>query len=113
MDAIPVPRSAIIVPLRGEGGELWLVLPPKPRRENPFDVLSQRQRQVAELAALGVSAKDIAARLSVGHETVRTHLKNIYRIMGVASRTELARVACGDLVLDGPSMGPPRGSERS
>jgi DNA-binding CsgD family transcriptional regulator len=89
-----------VVPLRGESGELWLVLPERRRAPNPFDGLSPRQRQVAELAALGGSAKHIAIKLGVGYETVRTHLKNVYRMLGVATRTELVRVARGDLVPD-------------
>ncbi|MCB9629692.1 MAG: helix-turn-helix transcriptional regulator [Sandaracinaceae bacterium] len=101
-EAAPSATRATIVPLRGESGELWLVLPQKRSGASPFDGLSPRQRQVAELAALGSSAKDIAVALDVGYETVRTHLKNIYRMLGVGSRTELARVARGDLMLHEP-----------
>jgi len=93
--------------LRSEEGELWLVLPKRRGAASPFAALSPRQRQVAELAALGSSAKDIAVALDVGYETVRTHLKNIYRMLAVASRTELARVARGDLILHAPPIETP------
>jgi DNA-binding CsgD family transcriptional regulator len=59
-------------------------------RASGRDTLSRRERDVAVLAAQGLSAKDIAARLSIGRRTVDYHLANIYAKLGVASKLDLA-----------------------
>jgi DNA-binding NarL/FixJ family response regulator len=51
--------------------------------------LTRREREVAELAMRGMSAKEIAGRLVLGERTVETHLANIYRKLDVRSRVEL------------------------
>ena len=52
--------------------------------------LSQREAQVAHLAVRGMSNRDAASRLGISARTVETHLKNVYRKLGVSSRPELA-----------------------
>lgn len=42
------------------------------------------------LLRLGRSNGEIAAALSIGVETVRTHTRSVYRKLGVRSRRELA-----------------------
>jgi DNA-binding CsgD family transcriptional regulator len=51
--------------------------------------LTRRERQVVEMAQRGFSTAGIAYQLGMGEETVRTHLRNIYRKFGVHSRLEL------------------------
>ncbi len=46
-----------------------------------------------ESVAEGLSDKEIARRLSVSHETVRTHMVNILGKLGVESRTAAATYA--------------------
>ena len=41
----------------------------------------------------GSTNAQIGRKLSIGIETVRTHARNIYRKLGIASRRELARLA--------------------
>jgi DNA-binding NarL/FixJ family response regulator len=55
--------------------------------------LTAREAEVLELLQDGRTNADIAAELSIGIETVRTHARNIYRKLGVPSRRELARLA--------------------
>lgn len=53
--------------------------------------LSETERRVAELVAGGLTNREAAARLSVTQKTVEFHLRNVFRKLGVRSRTELAR----------------------
>lgn len=57
------------------------------------DLLTPREAEVLELLQSGRTNGEIAARLSIGVETVRTHAGNIYRKLGISSRRELARLA--------------------
>jgi DNA-binding CsgD family transcriptional regulator len=54
------------------------------------DELTESERRVAELAAVGRSNKEIAAELYMGLSTVEAHLSRVYRKLGVRSRAELA-----------------------
>jgi DNA-binding CsgD family transcriptional regulator len=53
--------------------------------------LSPRQREIAEFAVAGATAREISDALGIGYHTVRQHLKEVYRLLGVASRVELVR----------------------
>lgn len=53
--------------------------------------LSRRQNEIAGLLSLGYSEKEIASRLNVSVDTVHTHKKNIFRVIGVRSVVDLAR----------------------
>jgi DNA-binding NarL/FixJ family response regulator len=55
--------------------------------------LTTRERQVAELAAGGYTASQIAARLGIGVRTVETHLARGYRKLGVTCKLQLVRRA--------------------
>ncbi|MGH2762031.1 MAG: LuxR C-terminal-related transcriptional regulator [Thermoleophilaceae bacterium] len=57
------------------------------------DQLTPREAEVLELLQDGATNAQIAHRLSIGIETVRTHARNIYRKLGIASRRDLARLA--------------------
>jgi DNA-binding CsgD family transcriptional regulator len=53
--------------------------------------LSAREREVAHLATTGLGDKDIARRLGISPTTVRTHIDNAYRKLGVNNRVALTR----------------------
>jgi DNA-binding CsgD family transcriptional regulator len=55
--------------------------------------LSPTERQVARLAAAGLTNRQIGERLLMGAETVKTHLARTYDKVGVRSRAALATVA--------------------
>ncbi|MHB8620242.1 MAG: helix-turn-helix transcriptional regulator, partial [Chloroflexota bacterium] len=52
--------------------------------------LSARERQVAELVALGFNNPRIASSLTISRDTVKEHLKHIFEKLRVSSRAELA-----------------------
>jgi DNA-binding NarL/FixJ family response regulator len=54
------------------------------------DVLTSRERDVATLAAHGVSNAEIAQRLGLSIRTVETHLQRVYTKLGIHGRAELA-----------------------
>jgi len=64
--------------------------------------LTPRERQVLEAVSHGWSDKEIAERLSVSHETIRTHMVNILGKLGVESRLQalLLAVRHGLITLD-------------
>ena len=53
--------------------------------------LSEREAQIAYHAVLGKADREIAAALFVSIATVRTHLRRIYRKVGVSNRSSLCR----------------------
>ena len=57
---------------------------------DPLDVLTKKERDVAELICLGYANKDIATMLFISDHTVKDHVKSIYRKTNVHSRLELA-----------------------
>lgn len=57
------------------------------------DALTEREAEIAAFAATGAARNDIAAALALSPRTVDNHLSQIYRKLGVASRTQLVRVA--------------------
>ena len=54
-------------------------------------VLSQTERRVAELAATGMTNRDVAATLSISPKTVEANLSRVYHKLDIRSRTELGR----------------------
>jgi len=57
---------------------------------NPRALLSPQETQIAELAAQGLSNREIGQRLFLSHRTVSSHLYRIFPKLGVASRNQLA-----------------------
>jgi DNA-binding NarL/FixJ family response regulator len=59
-----------------------------PKTVAAFPELTQREREVLELLAQGMSNREIADRLVIAVKTVRNHLSNIFSKMQVADRVE-------------------------
>jgi len=55
--------------------------------------LSEREREVLQLIARGKANKEIAAELTIGEKTVKTHVSSILNKLGVQSRTQAALYA--------------------
>ena len=55
--------------------------------------LTERELEVLEAVARGLANQAISSELWITEQTVKFHLTNIYRKLGVSSRTEAARYA--------------------
>jgi len=55
---------------------------------DPMANLADREREVLDLLAQGLMYKEIADKLGIGFETVRTYVRRIYEKLQVRSRTE-------------------------
>src|SRR3954452_5565040 len=77
----------------------------RPRRAKPAAALADcplttRELEILRLAAPGLTNSRIARELWVTEQTVKFHLSNTYRKLGVANRTEASRYAhMNDLVV--------------
>ncbi|HXW45872.1 MAG TPA: AAA family ATPase [Streptosporangiaceae bacterium] len=71
--------------LRAAGGADVAVVPGKIR------VLSAQELQIAEMAASGMTNRQIGQQLYLSHRTVATHLYRIYPKLGINSRFQMPR----------------------
>jgi len=60
--------------------------------EERWDSLTEREQEVAALACMGYRNYEIAETLSISHETVKTHMQNIFTKFDIRNRNELRRV---------------------
>jgi len=63
------------------------------REEEASDPLSEREREVLRLLALGHTNQEIAKQLFISVRTAETHRAHIMQKLGLASRAELVRYA--------------------
>lgn len=75
-----------------------------------FNSLSVRQGQVMELAAAGLSKKEIAERLTISPKTVENHRAWLMERMGARNLAELVRMA---MKLRGGAQAPIRSGPRT
>jgi two-component system, NarL family, response regulator NreC len=70
------------------------------RKRAEADPLSDREREVLRLLALGHTNQEIAARLYISVRTAETHRAHIMQKLGLSSRAELVRYALGQGVIE-------------
>lgn len=63
---------------------------PRPRR--PLDDLTARELQVAALAAEGLSNAEIGRRIYLSEDTIKTHLRRVYRKLDIKRRPQLVQL---------------------
>ena len=64
--------------------------------------LTERETEILSALARGLSNEAIAKELWVAEQTVKFHLTKIYRKLGVANRTEAARLAYQNGLVESP-----------
>jgi PAS domain S-box-containing protein len=74
-------------------------LDPQPR-------LTPRQREVLDLIAAGLSTSEIATKLTLSPETVRNHVRSVFRELNVHTRLEAIAAARRLGLLAPPALGP-------
>lgn len=74
--------------------------PAAPAKDAPPTSLTERELTILRLVAEGLSNLDIASKLYVTEQTVKFHLSNIYRKLGVGNRTEATRYAYRNGLID-------------
>jgi DNA-binding NarL/FixJ family response regulator len=90
VDLAAVLRSA----LSGQSFAVWgAEVPEGVALNDGAPALSERERAVLEAMARGLSNREIGRQLWISEQTVKFHLRNLYRKLGVSSRTEAARHA--------------------
>ena len=63
--------------------------------------LTDREREVVEHVALGDTSPEIASRMGISHETVRTHVRNAMGKSGARSRAHLVAKALAEGLVEG------------
>lgn len=59
----------------------------------PFDLLSPRELEVAQMLCQGMRMEDIGRRLSLSGKTIATHKYRLYEKLGIKDTVSLARLA--------------------
>jgi DNA-binding NarL/FixJ family response regulator len=67
--------------------------PAGPGDGDPYDALTDREKQVLKLVAEGRSNKEVAELLGISVKTAMTHREHVMEKLGVHNRTELVRFA--------------------
>jgi DNA-binding NarL/FixJ family response regulator len=76
------------------GGDVWL--PPSVQgelasqlRDPAMSPLSPREKEIVRNVALGMRNAEVAKRLFISEQTVKTHLNNVFQKLGIQDRVEL------------------------
>ena len=71
------------------------------RKRAEVDPLSEREREILRLLALGHTNQEIAKLLYISVRTAETHRAHVMQKLGLASRAELVRYALSEGLLEG------------
>lgn len=63
------------------------------KKQNEMTSLTARQQQIVQCVVDGLSYKMIADKLMISIDTVRDHIKKIYRLLNINSKAELIKKA--------------------
>jgi DNA-binding NarL/FixJ family response regulator len=83
---------------------------PRPPSD-PRPRLTRRQREILRLIASGLSTEGVARELTLSPETVRNHLRNVFRELNAHNRVEAIATARRLGLLAARPLGPPPGAD--
>jgi len=63
------------------------------RPRSGWDSLTETERRVVALVSEGLTNPQIASRMYISAQTVKTHMKNVFRKLDVSTRSELAALS--------------------
>ena len=84
----------------------------RPAPPDPLDGLTDREREVLQLLALGYGNQEIANRLHLSPRTVETHRANMMNKLRITSRADIVRVALAAGILNADSADQPGNDAR-
>ncbi|TML40649.1 MAG: response regulator transcription factor [Actinobacteria bacterium] len=64
------------------------------------EMLTGREREILQLLADGMSNADVAARLFISQETVKSHVRHILTKLEADTRTHAVAIALRDAIID-------------
>ncbi|MGH3090920.1 MAG: response regulator transcription factor, partial [Gaiellaceae bacterium] len=64
------------------------------------EMLTQREREILQLLADGMSNADVAGRLFISQETVKSHVRHILAKLEADTRTHAVAIALRDSIID-------------
>lgn len=67
--------------------------PAAPAEADPYESLTDREKQVLKLVAEGLANKEVAEALGISVKTAMTHREHVMEKLGLHNRTELMRFA--------------------
>lgn len=62
---------------------------PRKRSAQPTNALTDHELQIARLVATGATSREVGAQLFLSPRTIESHLRNIFRKLGIDSRRQL------------------------
>ncbi|MDP2312904.1 MAG: LuxR C-terminal-related transcriptional regulator [Pseudomonadota bacterium] len=81
------------------GAQFVIVIQPQGVAARDTEPLTPREREILQLVARGLTDVTVAARLGLQHTTVRSHMENVRRKLGVRSRSQaVARAVTGGML---------------
>jgi DNA-binding NarL/FixJ family response regulator len=85
------------------GGETFVdpaLMPAFASGRDGGEILTQREREILQLLADGMSNADVAARLFISQETVKSHVRHILAKLEADTRTQAVAIALREAMID-------------
>jgi DNA-binding NarL/FixJ family response regulator len=70
------------------------------KRDRQAETLSEREVEILQLVAFGQTNRDVAGKLFISPDTVKTHLEHIYQKLGATDRTAAVAEALRRRLID-------------
>jgi DNA-binding NarL/FixJ family response regulator len=85
---------------RGEGFVDPALMPAFLNGKDGNDMLTAREREILQLLANGMSNSDVAAKLFISQETVKSHVRHILTKLEADTRTHAVAIAMREAIID-------------